>query len=182
LLADIEAQGFFKLQHKHTACRECFTYHITVKSGDQVKPLPQWTANGYATDYWQIYAGSRKTCPPFVMKLSMAAEERAKCLRQGSGWPWASILAMIIVTAAGCRGSAGPWACLPRPRAQTNRAPSAKVVLDSDRHHKNRGRDLHVDLAARNDTGDWSSMAATGERARADGQGRQEKPRATRSR
>lgn len=67
MLADIEALGFFKLPStKHTACRECFTYHITVKSGDQVKTVAAVDGGtDTPTDYWQIYAKIKKVLPAF---------------------------------------------------------------------------------------------------------------------
>jgi hypothetical protein len=67
MLKDIDAQGFFKLvSTKHTACRECFTYHITVKSGDQVKTVAAVDGGtDTPTDYWQIYARIKKNLPAF---------------------------------------------------------------------------------------------------------------------
>ena len=67
MLADIQALGFFKLPStKHTACRECFTYHITVKSGDQVKTVAAVDGGtDTPTDYWQIYAKIKKVLPAF---------------------------------------------------------------------------------------------------------------------
>jgi hypothetical protein len=67
MLADIQALGFFKLPStKHTACQECFTYHITVKSGDQVKTVAAVDGGtDTPTDYWQIYAKIKKVLPAF---------------------------------------------------------------------------------------------------------------------
>lgn len=67
MLADIDAQGFFKLPStKHTACRECFTYHITVKQGDQVKTVAAVDGGtDTPTDFWQIYARIKKPLPAF---------------------------------------------------------------------------------------------------------------------
>jgi hypothetical protein len=67
MLADIEALGFFKLPStKHTACRECFTYHITAKSGDQVKTVAAVDGGtDTPTDFWQIYAKIKKELPAF---------------------------------------------------------------------------------------------------------------------
>jgi hypothetical protein len=65
LLTDIDGMGFFKLPTtKHTACRECFTYIITVNYNGQVKTV---SAVDGGTDtpveYWQIYAKIKKLLP-----------------------------------------------------------------------------------------------------------------------
>lgn len=67
MLKDIEALGFFKLvSTKHTACRECFTYHITVKSADQVLSVAAVDGGtDTPTDFWQIYARIKKNLPAF---------------------------------------------------------------------------------------------------------------------
>jgi hypothetical protein len=67
MLADVTAQGFFKLPSTtHTACRECFTYHITVKSNDQVKTVAAVDGGtDTPTEYWQIYARIKKNLPAF---------------------------------------------------------------------------------------------------------------------
>jgi hypothetical protein len=67
MLADIEALGFFKLPStKHTACRECFTYHITVKDGDRVLTVAAVDGGtDTPTDFWQIYARIKKNLPAF---------------------------------------------------------------------------------------------------------------------
>jgi hypothetical protein len=67
MLKDIDAQGFFKLPStKHTACRECFTYHITIKHNDQVKTVAAVDGGtDTPTDFWQIYARIKKPLPAF---------------------------------------------------------------------------------------------------------------------
>jgi predicted small lipoprotein YifL len=67
MLADVVAQGFFKLPStKHTACRECYTYHITVKSNDQVNTVAAVDGGtDTPTDYWQIFARIKKDLPAF---------------------------------------------------------------------------------------------------------------------
>jgi hypothetical protein len=67
MLADIDAQGFFKLPStKHTACAECFTYHITVKRADQVKTVAAVDGGtDTPTEFWQIYASIKKPLPAF---------------------------------------------------------------------------------------------------------------------
>ena len=67
MLKDIDAQGFFKLvSTKHTACRECFTYHITVKDGDRVLTVAAVDGGtDTPTEFWQIYARIKKNLPAF---------------------------------------------------------------------------------------------------------------------
>jgi len=67
MLKDIAALGFFKLvSTKHTACRECFTYHITVKDGDKVLTVAAVDGGtDTPTDFWQIYARIKKNLPAF---------------------------------------------------------------------------------------------------------------------
>ncbi len=67
MLRDIEALGFFKLvSTKHTACRECFTYHITVKGSDRVLTVAAVDGGtDTPTDFWQIYARIKKNLPAF---------------------------------------------------------------------------------------------------------------------
>lgn len=78
----------------------------------------------------------------------------------------ASILAMIIVTAAGCRGFRRPMGLpTPTPGPGQSDAVGKGWSLLPIAVTKTAAGDLRVDLAARNDTGDWSSMAATGEPA-----------------
>jgi hypothetical protein len=65
LVKDIEQMGFFKLEStKHTACQKCFTYNITVKSGDQVKTVSAVDGGtDTPTEYWQIFAKIKKLLP-----------------------------------------------------------------------------------------------------------------------
>jgi hypothetical protein len=67
LLAFIEEEGFFELwDTEHTACRDCYTYYITVVSEDQTLTV---TAVDGGTDtpgaYWQVYAEIKKLLPDF---------------------------------------------------------------------------------------------------------------------
>lgn len=67
LLTDIDELGFFDLTStKHTACKECFAYHITVNHGDQVKTV---SAVDGGTDtpgaYWQVFAKIKRLLPEF---------------------------------------------------------------------------------------------------------------------
>jgi len=67
LLAGIEELGFFDLEStKHTACRECFAYEITVNDGGQVKAV---TAVDGGTDtpgaYWKAFAAIMRLVPDF---------------------------------------------------------------------------------------------------------------------
>lgn len=67
MLKDIDAQGFFKLvSTKHTACRECFTYHITIKDGDRLLTVAAVDGGtDTPTEFWQIYARIKKNLPAF---------------------------------------------------------------------------------------------------------------------
>jgi hypothetical protein len=77
-----------------------------------------------------------------------------------------SILAMILIAAAGCRGFRRPMGLpTPTPGPGDSSAVGKGWSLIPLAVTKTAAGDLHVDLAARNDTGDWSSMAATGEPA-----------------
>jgi hypothetical protein len=77
-----------------------------------------------------------------------------------------SILAMIVVATAGCRGFRRPIGVpTPTPSADQSSAVGKGWSLIPTAITKTAAGDLHVDLAARNDTGDWSVMAATGEPA-----------------
>lgn len=67
LLSEIDELGFFDLSStKHTACKECFTYQITVSHGDQVKTV---SAVDGGTDtpgeYWQVFAKIKRLLPEF---------------------------------------------------------------------------------------------------------------------
>jgi hypothetical protein len=67
LLAFIDEEGFFELwDTEHTACRDCYTYFITVVSDDQVLTIK---AVDGGTDtpgaYWQVYAEIKKLLPDF---------------------------------------------------------------------------------------------------------------------
>lgn len=67
LLAFIDEQGFFDLWNtEHTACRNCFTYYITVSSNDQVLTIK---AVDGGTDtpgaYWQVWAEIKKLISDF---------------------------------------------------------------------------------------------------------------------
>jgi hypothetical protein len=78
----------------------------------------------------------------------------------------AAILAMIMATAAGCRGFRRPMGLpTPTPSADQSSAVGKGWSLIPTAVTKTAAGDLHVDLAARNDTGDWSAMAATGKPA-----------------
>lgn len=67
LLAFIDEEGFFDLWNtEHTACRNCFTYYITVSSDDQVLTIK---AVDGGTDtpgaYWQVWAEIKKLVSDF---------------------------------------------------------------------------------------------------------------------
>jgi hypothetical protein len=67
LLAFIDEEGFFDLWNtEHTACRNCFTYYITVSSNDQVLTIK---AVDGGTDtpgaYWQVWAEIKKLVSDF---------------------------------------------------------------------------------------------------------------------
>jgi hypothetical protein len=67
LLAFIDEQGFFDLWNtEHTACRNCFTYNITVSSDDKVLTIK---AVDGGTDtpgaYWQVWAEIKKLVSDF---------------------------------------------------------------------------------------------------------------------
>lgn len=67
LLAFIDDEGFFDLwSTEHTACRDCFTYYITVVSDEETATI---TAVDGGTDtpgaYWQVYAEIKKLLPDF---------------------------------------------------------------------------------------------------------------------
>ena len=67
LLAFIDEEGFFDLWNtEHTACRNCFTYYITVSSNDQVLTIK---AVDGGTDtpgaYWQVWAEIKKLISDF---------------------------------------------------------------------------------------------------------------------
>lgn len=67
LLAFIDEEGFFDLwDTEHTACRNCFTYYITVSSNDQVLTIK---AVDGGTDtpgaYWQVWAEIKKLVSDF---------------------------------------------------------------------------------------------------------------------
>jgi hypothetical protein len=67
LLAEIEELGFFDLEStKHTACRECFAYEITINDDGQVKAV---TAVDGGTDtpgaYWKSFAAIKRLVPDF---------------------------------------------------------------------------------------------------------------------
>lgn len=78
----------------------------------------------------------------------------------------AFVLAMLVVTAAGCRGFRRPMG-LPTPTPGPDQAGAVGTgwSLIPAAVTKTAAGDLRVDLVARNDTGNWSSMAATGEPA-----------------
>jgi hypothetical protein len=67
LLADIDAEGFFDLEStEHVPCGDCFTYHITVDNGGEVKTVS--TVDG-GTDtpgaYWRVFAEISHLLPDF---------------------------------------------------------------------------------------------------------------------
>jgi hypothetical protein len=77
-----------------------------------------------------------------------------------------SVLAMVIIAAAGCRGFRRPMGLpTPTPGPDQSSAVGKGWSLIPLAVTKTAAGDLHVELAARNDTGDWSSMVATGEPA-----------------
>lgn len=78
----------------------------------------------------------------------------------------ALVLAMVMIAAAGCRGFRRPMG-LPTPTPGPGESSSVGKgwSMFPIAVTKTAAGDLHVDLAVRNDTGDWSSMAATGEPA-----------------
>ncbi len=67
MLADIAGQGLFKLAStKHTACKECFTYHITAKYNGQTTTVAAVDGGtDTPTEFWQIYARIKKPLPAF---------------------------------------------------------------------------------------------------------------------
>ncbi|MBN1993676.1 MAG: hypothetical protein JW953_13325 [Anaerolineae bacterium] len=70
LLTEIEELGFFDLDStKHTACRDCFSYEITVDSGGQSRTV---SAVDGGTDvpgaYWKAFARITKLAPKFPNK------------------------------------------------------------------------------------------------------------------
>ena len=78
----------------------------------------------------------------------------------------ALVLAMVMIAASGCRGFRRPMGLpTPTPSADQSSAVGKGWSLIPTAITKTAAGDLHVDLAARNDTGDWSAMAATGEPA-----------------
>jgi hypothetical protein len=98
--------------------------------------------------------------------LNVAAEGESKMPATRKWLAAASILAMIIVTVAGCRGFRRPMGLpTPTPGPDQSSAVGKGWSLIPTAVTKTASGDLHVDLAARNDTGDWSVMAATGEPA-----------------
>jgi len=58
LVSDVDKLGFFKLvSTTHTACRDCFTYYITVKTSSQTKTVSAVDGGtDTPTDYWQVFA------------------------------------------------------------------------------------------------------------------------------
>ena len=67
MLAFVDEEGFFELwDTEHTACRDCYTYYITVVSDDQVSTIK---AVDGGTDtpraYWQVYAEIKQLLPDF---------------------------------------------------------------------------------------------------------------------
>ena len=58
MVSDIEKLGFSKLASTtHTACRDCFTYYITVKTSSQTKTVSAVDGGtDTPTDYWQVFA------------------------------------------------------------------------------------------------------------------------------
>jgi hypothetical protein len=77
-----------------------------------------------------------------------------------------AILATVLITAASCRGFRRPMGLpTPTPGAESSDAVGKGWSLIPLAVTKTAAGDLRVELAARNDTGDWSSMVATGEPA-----------------
>jgi hypothetical protein len=78
----------------------------------------------------------------------------------------ACILAMVMITATGCRGFRRPMGLpTPTPSAGQSSAVGKGWSFIPTAITKTAAGDLHVDLTARNDTGDWSSMMPTGKPA-----------------
>ena len=78
----------------------------------------------------------------------------------------ALVLAMVMIAATGCRGFRRPMGLpTPTPGAGESSSVGKGWSMFPIAVTKTAAGDLHVDLAVRNDTGDWSSMAATGEAA-----------------
>ncbi len=78
----------------------------------------------------------------------------------------AGLVLIVTVTAAGCRGFRRPLgAATPTPAAAESSAVGKGWSLIPTKITKSTAGDLHVDVAARNDTGTWSSMEATGKGA-----------------
>lgn len=76
----------------------------------------------------------------------------------------ALVLAMVMIAASGCRGFRRPMGLpTPTPGPGDMESVGKGWSMFPLAVTKTAAGDLHVDLAVRNDTGDWSSMAATGE-------------------
>lgn len=78
----------------------------------------------------------------------------------------ALVMAMVMIAATGCRGFRRPMGLpTPTPGPGSMESVGKGWSMLPLAVTKTSAGDLHVDLAVRNDTGDWSSMAATGEPA-----------------